>query len=535
VAALRGGSERQAQTIPDWLRWRSGVSPDALALKVGALEWSYRELQERVSALSAALLARGVERGDRVAILMPASERYVALVHALARVGAVAVPLNHRQSTPELLSQLWDSDPSLVVHEEALGAKSREPVGPEPGHGRGGRPPSPRRWARASELMTEPTSGSVEPVVGDRLDASSPHAIVYTSGSSGAPKGVALTLSNLMWNAISVGFRSGAYPRDRWLLCLPLFHVGGYAIIFRAVLHGSGIVVHQKFDPGLVSRSLDSDGITLASFVPTMLSEVLEARGGKPLDPRVRLIFLGGGQPPAPLVAAIRKRRLPVLLTYGMTETCSQVAVSKVLMSSEGPAYQAILPSEVAVVRPATKGRVSFAEPGEVGEVAVRGPTLFRGYWRKPALTRARFNVGWFFTGDLGILQPSVAMRGGAAGGITILGRKEETIVSGGEKVFPAEVESALREHPAVKDAVVVGVGDAKWGQRVVAVVEAKTQLRKGPPPPSELSAFLRERIGAYKIPKQYYFWTALPRTHTGKTRRAAVRLLLLERGEDPS
>ena len=221
-----------------------------------------------------------------------------------------------------------------------------------------------------------------------------------------------------MWNAISIGFRIGASPEDRWLLCMPLFHVGGYAIIFRSVLHGSGIVLHPRFDPKLVSRSLDDDGITLASFVPTMLTEVLEARGGKPLDPRVRLIFLGGGQPPAPLVAAIRKRRLPVLLTYGMTETCSQVAVSNVWMSAEGPAYQSVFPSEVAVMRPGTKGRVAFAGPGEVGEVAVRGPTLFRGYWRKPALTRARFKGEWFLTGDLGVLQPSTSLRGGKAAGL---------------------------------------------------------------------------------------------------------------------
>jgi len=336
-----------------------------------------------------------------------------------------------------------------------------------------------------------------------------------------------------MWNAISVGFRAGASSEDRWLLCMPLFHVGGYTIIFRSVLHGSGIVLHPKFDPKLVSRSLDRDGITLASFVPTMLSEVLSARGSKPLDPKVRMIFLGGGQPPAQLVAAIRKRRLPVLLTYGMTETCSQVAVSSVRMSSEGPAYQSVLPSEVAIMRPGAKSQAAFAEVGEIGEVAVRGPTLFRGYWRKPALTAARFRGEWFFTGDLGVLHPSASLHGRRASGIVILGRKEETIVSGGEKVFPAEVEAALRDHPAVKDAVVVGVDDAKWGQMVVAVVEARSEFRGDQPLPSELSAFLRERLGRYKIPKKYHFWAALPRTPTGKTRRAAVRLLL-ERGEHP-
>jgi O-succinylbenzoic acid--CoA ligase len=490
VAALRGGPERRGQRFPDWLRWRSGVSPDAPALKAAALEWSYLELQQKVSALSAVLLSRGVERGGRVALLMSPSERSVALVHAIARVGAVAVPLNLRQSTPELLSQLRDSGPSLVVHDDSLGAKIDDLEERS----------AARRWDRASDLMANAASGGVEPVLGDRLDASSLHAIIYTSGSSGAPKGVQLTLSNLMWNAISIGFRTGASSTDRWLLCMPLFHVGGYTIIFRSVLQGGSIVLHSRFDPKLVSTSLDDDGVTLASFVPKMLTDVLEVRGGRPFDPKIRVIFLGGGQPPAQLVAAIRKRRLPVLLTYGMTETCSQVAVSDLLESSAAPSYHAILPSDVAVTKPGKGVLVELAAPREVGEVAVRGPTLFKGYWRRPALTRARFKGEWFLTGDLGVLEPGASERGRVAGGIVILGRREETIVTGGEKVFPAEVEEALRQHPSVKDAVVVGVDDAKWGQRVVAVVETETPGVR--PLASELSAFLRDRVGRYKVPK---------------------------------
>lgn len=500
--------------VPDWLLWRSTASPRDLAVKAGQVEWSYAELQEKVSSLSAVILSRGVARGDRVAILMPPSEAYVALAHALARIGAVAVPLNHRQSAPELRAQLRDSRPSLVVHDEALGPGKRPDAGPKP------------RWATAGDLMADSAAGGREPVSGDSLDLASTSAIVYTSGSSGDPKGVELTLSNLMWNAVSVGFRTGASPEDRWLLCMPLFHVGGYTIIFRSVLHGSGIVVHDRFDAGRASRSLDDDGITMASFVPTMLSEVLEAHGAKEMGPRLRVVFLGGGPPPARLLAVIRKRRLPVLLTYGMTETCSQVALSDPRQSSGRPVYRQTFPSEVAVLRPGGGRGLSFARPGEAGEVAVRGPTVFRGYWRKPSATRARFRRDWFLTGDIGILQKD------PDGGIAILGRREETIVSGGEKVYPAEVESALREHPAVRDAVVMGVKDEKWGQMVVAVVETRPEV--GRLSEAELNAFLRERVGRYKVPKRYLFWPALPRTPTGKTRREEVRARVA-RGEDQS
>jgi O-succinylbenzoic acid--CoA ligase len=553
-AAAEGGSGIGC-ILPDWLRWRSRVSPDALAIKSGSLVWSYRELHERVGALSAVLRVRGVTKRSRVAILMAPSQDYVALVHALARVGAVAVPLNHRQSIPELASQLKDAAPSLVVHDSAFDARSDELARYTKAHP-GGAP----RWDDVSDLVTE--AGSSDIIAGDRLDGSATHAIVYTSGSSGTPKGVELTLSNLMWNTISLGFRVGTLPQDRWLLSMPLFHVGGYAIIFRSVIQGSGIILHGGFDPRLVSASLDEDSVTLASFVPTMLLDLLEVRGDKPLDARVRAIFVGGGPPPLNLLTAVRERRLPALFTYGMTETCSQVAVSPSpsphlsgvagavagasgAVAAGGPVYLSLFPS---TNRAAKKGP-RVAEEGEVGEVAVRGPTVFRGYWRNPASTRTRFEGGWFFTGDIGVRSKksgapsffSPSSRG-AGGGVLILGRREEMIVTGGEKVFPGEVEAALREHPAIDDVVVVGVADARWGQRVVAVVEPKPGLEGGggggsssggrPPSSSELSAFLRGKIGRYKVPKEYFFWAALPRTPTGKPRRAEVQRRLVERGD---
>jgi o-succinylbenzoate---CoA ligase len=536
--------------LPDWLRWRSAISPDALAIKSGSLEWSYRELHERVGALSAVLIARrGVTKGRRVAILMAPSQDYVALVHALARVGAVAVPLNHRQSVPELASQLKDAAPSLVVHDSAFDARADELA--RYTNAQAGAP----RWDRVSYLVAE--AGSSEIVAGDHLDGSASHAIIYTSGSSGTPKGVELTLSNLMWNAISLGFRVGTSPQDRWLLSMPLFHVGGYAIIFRSLIQGSGIVLHGGFDPKLVSASLDEDRITLASFVPTMLLDLLEVRGAMPLDARVRAIFVGGGPPPPNLLTAVRERRLPVLFTYGMTETCSQVAVSlspspalpgvagvvagaSGAANAGGPVYLSLFPSELEVfsTKRAAKKGPRVADEGEVGEVAVRGPTVFRGYWRKPSSTLTRFEGGWFFTGDVGVRPNSGAQRArrtreAGGGGVLILGRGEEMIVTGGEKVFPGEVEVALREHPAIGDAVVVGVADTRWGERVVAVIEARPGLEDGGrrPSSSELSAFLRGRIGRYKVPKEYLFWAALPRTPTGKPRRAEVRLLI-ERGD---
>lgn len=503
---MRPDGRNSGGEAPEWLRWRAEASPGSLAVKRGRVTWSYAELDREVGRLAGTLRSRGVSRGDRVAVLIPASETYLALIHAVARLGAVVVPLNHWLSPKELVAQVRDADPKVVVYEQAVGSGVNGLVGEARG-----------RWTDVSELVT--SSSSIEPVPGDALSLDDPHAIIYTSGSSGAPKGVVLTLSNLMWNSISFSLCAGSSPDDRWLLCLPLFHVGGYAIVFRALLAGSGIVLHQRFEPERIASSLRDDGVTLASFVPTMLDDLLKSGSEGVLAPRLRLVLVGGGKPTPQLKSAVERNRLPVRLTYGMTETCSFVALST-SWSSSVQEYAPCLPSEVRVVQ-AVGRRLRFAPVGGEGEIAVRGPTLFSAYWRQPALSRSRFLDGWFLTGDLGAIDDS--------GAIKVIGRKDATIITGGEKVLPDEVESALRSHPSVLDAVVLGMEDKRWGQMVVAVIE----LRGGAERPSDadLKSFLTEKLGRYKIPKRFVFEARLPRTSTGKPRRAEILASLEKRG----
>lgn len=483
------------EEIPDWLSSRAEAAPHSPAVECGKVAWSYSELDRHAGALAALLRSSKVGPGDRVAVLLSPSETFVALVHAASRLGAVVVPLNHRLTPAELRLQLKDAAPKVVVFERGLGL-SETAAGPT------------SEWIEKSELQSD----SLEPLAGRLYDIRAPHAIIYTSGSSGSPKGAVLTLWNLKWNHASLAFRVGTSNEDRWLLCLPLFHIGGYSIIFRALLAGSLVVVHPRFDPSKASRSLRDDRITLASFVPTMLTDVLAASKGRRVAPSARLILVGGGRPSAELAAKVRERDLPVAFTYGMTETCSFVALSS-SVSPEGPRYLPAPPSEVVVTVPSRRG-LSPSRPGEVGEIAVRGPSVFAGYWRRPQLTRSRFLGGWFLTGDLGRLDP-------ASGELLVLGREDETIVTGGEKVFPEEVESALRAHPSVSEAVVLGVEDGRWGQMVVAVIEP----RKGPhPTPAELKSFLERTLAGYKIPKKFLFRASLPRTPTGKLRKADVR-----------
>jgi len=453
-----------------------------------------------------------------VALVMTPSEEFVALVHSLPRLGASCVPLNPAQTAPELAEQLRDCDPALIIHDESV---DRAILSRMDESAKGGLRLRSRTVVSVGDLASAAEETDERPFPALDVDLRAVHSIIYTSGSGGVPKGAELSLSNLMWNAVSVGFRLQATATDRWLLCLPLFHIGGYAIIFRALVSGSSIVLHPRFNAKEVSRSLDEEAITLASMVPTMLTEVLEARGGRPFGPRIRAIFLGGGQPPAELLSLAKQRRLPLLLTYGMTETCSQVATSDFRSRSPRPVYRPLPPAEVSVVRTGKGGRTEPASPGAVGEIAGRGPSVFSGYWRKPELTRSRFRDGWFLTGDLGLLEG-----GSEPPSLVVLGRKEETIVTGGEKVYPDEVEAELRRHPAVQDAVVIGVEDAKWGQKVVAVIEAKPKFKERMPSAPQLRSFLRERLAGYKVPKEYRFVAELPRTASGKARRKAVRIL---------
>lgn len=489
--------------VQDWLLWRSSLCPARLALRFERVEWSYGELQERVSAVSALLVSWGVKRGERVCLLLNPSATYVAVVHALTRIGAVTVPLNPRQSPQELKWQINHCRPSLVLFDADLSDLKGKIRDADMREG--------YKWKSSAEVSTDV---ALRPIRGGTIDTSSLHSIIYTSGSTGTPKGVEITPSNLLWNAISFGMRHGSYPSDRWLLVMPIFHVGGYAILFRSIIHGSGIVLHQRFEATDVSESLDNEGVTLISLVPTMLNELLKVHPG-PFRSSLRLIFLGGAHPPNSLLARIQERQLPVALTYGMTETCSQVATSSAstLAQRMEPSYVAMFPNTLAI----KKGNAFVSRAGQSGEVVVRGPTICRGYWRNTRATSISCKGGWFHTGDAGYLD--------AGGGIVILGRKGDMIVTGGENIYPIEVEAPLLEHEAIEEAVVVGRKDPKWGQRVEAVVKAREGRRV--PSQSELNRFLAERIGGYKIPKAYHFWRSLPKTLTQKTRRERVRQLL--------
>jgi o-succinylbenzoate---CoA ligase len=341
------------------------------------------------------------------------------------------------------------------------------------------------------------------------IDLLRTHAIIYTSGTTGHPKGTLLTYQNHFWSAISSGLQLGVLPTDKWLVPMPLFHVGGLAVLMRSVIYGTTAVIQDHFDVETVNATLDRGDISMVSLVPVMLQRMLVNRS-EAYAPSLRCILLGGSAAPRPLLETCQALRIPVAQSYGLTETDSQVATLQPAdgLRKLGSSGKPLLPTEIAIVDGDNR-----LPHGEVGEIAVKGPTVTSGYLNRPDTTRDAIRNGWLHTGDIGYLDED--------GYLYVLDRRSDLIVSGGENIYPAEVESALTAHEAVLEAAVTGKSDETWAAVPVAFVK----LRVGATvTPEELQVFCRTRLGGYKVPKEIHFVQELPRNAGGKLLRRKLK-----------
>ncbi|MDR7537751.1 MAG: o-succinylbenzoate--CoA ligase [Armatimonadota bacterium] len=493
---------RPPSWIPDWLRHRATVHPERLALVAVGERLSFADLDRRADRAARRLAASGVGAGVRVAVLARAGAAFAVLAHALPRIGAVMVPLNVRLAPPEITWQVTDSRAAFLLYEDGLADLARTACGDLPGltcvpiatmdsHTVGDTP-----VPAAQAEVTGPVPGPLR----DWIDLAGLQGIIYTSATSGRPKGVMLSFGNHWWSAIGTGLHLGLSRHDRWLAVLPLFHVGGLAILWRCVIYGIPAIVHEAFDPAAVNQAIDAEGVTLISVVSTMLERMLDERGGRPYPPTLRCVLLGGGPAPGPLVERCLRLGVPVAPTYGLTEAASQVAT--------------MLPGEVAA-RPGAAGKP--LPPAEIRiedeEILVRGPTVMLGYAGRPEETARTLRGGWLHTGDLGHQD--------ADGYLYVHERRDDLIITGGENVYPAEVEAVLLAHPGVEDAGAVGVPDQQWGQVVAVAVKCRPGARLTA---GEVRAFCRTRLAGYKTPKHVWFVDNLPRSPAGKLIRRLLR-----------
>ncbi|HLE84396.1 MAG TPA: AMP-binding protein [Thermoanaerobaculia bacterium] len=500
-----------------WLARQARERPGTAAVRAGGEALTYAELAERAGRGAAALAAAGVAAGDRVAIRLPNTLEHAVAIHAVAWGGAVLVALHPRLAPGEAAALLAASGARLLIaagDDPLAAAGSPCPVLPVErlGEGAGGplAAPAPRPAPRPA----------AQP---DRAL----HSILFTSGTTGRPRPVPLTCGNHRASAEASAANLGVRPDDDWLCPLPLAHVGGLAVVLRAVLYGTCVTLVEGFEPEAVARRLRSGAVTHASLVPTMLRRLLApppAPGGDELRPymagvgsrgqdtplgseRLRAVLLGGGPVDPELVERALARGLPVLGTYGMTGTASQVATVPPASAGGKPgAAGPPLPGVEIELRDAG-GRA--LPPGETGEIHVRGPMV------SAALAQPD---GWLATGDLGRLDGD--------GWLWIEGRREGVVVTGGENVSAAEVEAVLRAHPAVADCAVVGLPDPDWGELVAAAVVPRGP--EAPPAAEALAAWCRARLAPFKVPKRWRIVEELPRTPSGKVARAEVRGLFM-------
>jgi O-succinylbenzoic acid--CoA ligase len=476
--------------LPDWLQRRAADRPHDLAVCCGAERLTFEELDGRVARAARQLAAIGVTEGTRVALLLPNGIPYAILTHALTRLGAIMVPLNTRLAPPELAWQLADSRAAVLVSDDTVAR------------------PQATLAVQASLRRITPAALQAAPEADvplrRHIDLSAVQGIIYTSATTGRPKGVVLTYGNHWWSAIGSAMTLRLHEHDGWLAALPLYHVGGLAILWRGVIYGTAVEVHDAFDPRAVNDAIDRGRVTLVSVVGAMLQRILDERGTRPYPPSLRAFLLGGGPAPRALLERCVRLGVPVATTYGLTEAASQVATlpPEEFPRRPGSAGKPLLPVEVRVA----------AAPGEVGEILVRGPVVMKEYAGHPEETARALRHGWLHTGDLGYLD--------AEGYLFVVERRDDLIISGGENIYPTEVEQVLREHPAIADAGVVGLADREWGQVVGAAVRLRPGARLTEP---DLQAFCEDRLAGFKVPKHIWFVDDLPRSAGGKLIRRAL------------
>ena len=439
--------------LDNWLERRATSCPDRAAVLTAAGGLTYAELEEEAKRCARRLAGRGVRAGSLVAIELPAGLDHAILLHALMKLGAIAAPINLRLAPTERQAELTRTDPTLIV------ARAEETAGPE------------------ADL----------PLLGEH-DLGAVVCRMATSGTAGRPKAVGITYGNYFWSAVGSAFNLGVDPIDRWLCCLPLYHVGGLSILIRTVIYGTTAILHEGFDADAVAASLESDRVTLVSLVSTQLERLLRI-GAELSGPRA--ILLGGGPTSLEMLEEASGRGARIVQTYGLTEAASQVttltpADARGRLGSAG--------------RPLLTTRLRIHE----GEILVQGPTVAPG---------CADEDGWLHTGDLGSID--------AEGFLYVAGRIDDLIVSGGENVVPDEVEDVLRAHPGVADAAVIGRPDEEWGEAVEAVVVPAVA---DPPSSEELRRHCAAALAGFKVPKRFELADELPRTASGKLLRRALR-----------
>lgn len=481
----------------DPLAHQADRRPDHLALAAREGELTWAELDQQADRLAGHLLGAGLRPGATIATLVPDGPRAALLLHAITRAGCTIAPLHPAWTEREHVTHLDLVRPDLVVCDQQTEDLAALVVQA---------PPlltlDDRSRSRAMPAWDLPTGDRPPP--GPRPEVV--HSLIATSGTSGTPRAAELRLEAHLAIANATAKRLALTDEDRWLYTLSMAHVGGMATAIRSAVTGASLIHQGPFDPARFNELIDAGQVTHASLVPTMLHQALEARGDRPAPGSLGCLLLGGAAAPDALLTRAAELGFPVALTYGQTETTSQIATA---------------PPDLVARKPGTVGppiepvelRIDDDGSSQAGEILVRGPTLLDGYRGED---RAPVDKdGWLHTGDLGHLDED--------GHLWVTGRKSHRIVTGGTTVDPTEVEEALLAHVDVEQAAVVGIQDPAWGERVAAAVVLYEDAEVDG---QALKEACRDRLASAKLPRAFAFVDELATNANGKLDRQAIKAL---------
>ena len=497
--------------LSDFIARNAAFAPDRPALVFENERLSYRAFYQRIERAAHALNTEfGVGRGDRVAILSLNRPDYLVLLYACARLGAMLVPLNWRLAAAELTFILSDASPKLLLLEHAFAGilPALETTLPD---------------LRAIGLDFAPQRSSFDALLQSSahlapdpdIDLCCPLLIVYTSGTTGRPKGAVLKQQALLWNGVMSQHMHDLTSDDHVLTVLPFFHVGGLNIQTTPALHhGATVTIHARFAPETALAAIARERPTLTVLVPATIQAMTDHPAWASTDlSSLKAVATGSQIVPPHLIERFVARGVPVLQVYGSTETCPIAVYTRLGgdLSREGSTG---LPGLCCEARVVDDLGVELP-PDRSGEIVVRGPSVFSGYWGNEQATREALRDGWYRTGDIGSVDSD--------GYFYVHDRKKNIIISGGENISAAEVERALLEHPDVADCGVIGRPDSRWDEVPVAYVIARGGCSISA---ETLQAHMRARLARFKVPREFVFVEDLPRTALGKVQHFRLKEL---------
>jgi O-succinylbenzoic acid--CoA ligase len=477
---------------PNLITKRASLTPDKTAIIFGNERWSFKEVEQIAIDMAGKLLSVGIEPGMRIALLSPTNVDFLKVIYGCMYAGCEMVFLNERLTNEELKYQVEDSNAVKVLVDDCYETKLM------------------MESVCLFSTLNQVTSSKV--ITDTEWHPNRTISIMYTSGTTGFPKGVRQTMENHFSSATASAFNIGVDLNDVWLCTMPLFHISGFSILMRSLVYGIGIKMYAKFDAELVTQDLVEGNVTHISVVSVMLERILTLleQQNVCVSPQFKIMLAGGGPIPIAYLERAQAKGIPVLQTYGMTETSSQTTTlaAEDAKRKIGSSGKPLLLNEIIID--------GMNSPHEIGEILIKGPHVTPGYIGHFANHPAQKN-GWLYTGDVGYLDEE--------GYLYVVDRRSDLIISGGENIYPAQVENALLKHPDIFGAGVCGYPDDQWGEVPVAFIMTNKEITL-----HSLQQFLANHLASFKIPKALYIVEELPRNASNKLLRRELKKWLLSK-----